>query len=128
MACFWVNSLSTKAIHFLTTHPVSTNVLEFSLLVAPVVSLGHMSTTAFAAATLGSMTATVTGFSVVQGFASCLDTFLPGAWTSKSPELVGLWSQRMIVVMALTLLVRFRFFRNCSSEFTADVSTASAHS
>ena len=112
----------------MTTHLVSTNVLEYSLLVASVVSLGHLSTTALAAATLGSMTASVTGFSIVQGFVSCLDTLLPGAWTSKSPELVGLWSQRMIVVISLTLLVRHRFFRNCSSEFTAGVSTASAHS
>lgn len=68
-------------------------------------SIGHISTTALAASTLGSMTASVTGLSIVQGFVSCLDTLLPGAWTSSHPELVGLWSQRMAVIMAVILIV-----------------------
>jgi MATE family multidrug resistance protein len=63
--------------------------------VASVVSIGHLSTTALAAATLGSMTASVTGFSIIMGFVSTLDTMLPSAWTSDEPRLVGLWSQRM---------------------------------
>lgn len=70
------------------------------------------------------MTASVSGFSIIQGFASTLDTMLPSAWTSPHPELVGyvyrifhdiksyflcsiytsLWSQRMAVVMAATLV------------------------
>lgn len=41
------------------------------------------------------MTASVSGFSIIQGFASTLDTMLPSAWTSSQPQLVGLWSQRM---------------------------------
>ncbi|GJJ08326.1 hypothetical protein Clacol_002537 [Clathrus columnatus] len=59
------------------------------------ISIGHISTTALAAATMGSMTASVTGYSIIQGFVSCLDTLLPGAWTGPHPQLVGLWSQRM---------------------------------
>lgn len=51
------------------------------------------------------MTASVTGLSIVQGFVSCLDTLLPGAWTGPHPELVGLWSQRMAVIMVLVLIV-----------------------
>lgn len=72
-----------------------THLLEYSLVIASVVSIGHLSTTALAASTLGSMTASVTGFSIIQGFASTLDTMLPSAWTSSQPQLVGLWSQRM---------------------------------
>ena len=41
------------------------------------------------------MTASVSGFSIIQGMANALDTLLPSAWTSPHPELVGLWSQRM---------------------------------
>jgi MATE family multidrug resistance protein len=70
-------------------------VLEYSLVVASVISIGHVSTTALAAATLGSMTASVTGLSIIMGFASTLDTMLPSAWTSDEPRLVGLWTQRM---------------------------------
>jgi MATE family multidrug resistance protein len=72
-----------------------THVLEYSLVVASVVSIGHLSTTALAASTLGSMTAGVSGFSIIQGFTSTLDTMLPSAWTSSQPHLVGLWSHRM---------------------------------
>ncbi|KAF7794040.1 hypothetical protein EIP86_005168 [Pleurotus ostreatoroseus] len=78
------------------TLPVfGTHLLEYSLVIASVVSLGHLSTTALAASTLGSMTASVSGYSIVQGFTSTLDTMLPSAWTSSQPQLVGLWSQRM---------------------------------
>lgn len=64
-------------------------------MVASVISIGHISTTALAAATLGSMTASVSGLSIVQGAASTLDTMLPSAWTSSQPNFVGLWAQRM---------------------------------
>ncbi|GBE87674.1 Uncharacterized transporter [Sparassis crispa] len=87
------------------TLPVfGTHLFEYSLVIASVVSIGHLSTTALAASTLGSMTASVSGFSIVQGFASTLDTMLPSAWTSSQPNLVGLWSQRMVVVMTAVLM------------------------
>ncbi|KZP13415.1 MATE efflux family protein [Athelia psychrophila] len=95
------------------TLPVfGTHVLEYSLVVASVVSIGHLSTAALAAATLGSMTASVSGLSIIQGFCSTLDTMLPSAWTSSRPELVGLWVQRMTVVMAVTLIPIFAIWFN----------------
>lgn len=60
-----------------------------------VISIGHISTVALAAATIGFMTANVTGLSIIHGLVSTLDTMLPGAWTSDQPHLVGLWTQRM---------------------------------
>ncbi|KII84673.1 hypothetical protein PLICRDRAFT_357130 [Plicaturopsis crispa FD-325 SS-3] len=95
------------------TLPVfGTHVLEYSLVIASVISIGHLSTTALAAITLGSMTASVSGFSIIQGFTSTLDTMLPSAWTSPQPQLVGLWSQRMTVVMAITLVPIFAVWFN----------------
>lgn len=76
-------------------HALSTHLLEYSLSIVAIVSIGHLSTVALAAATLGTMTATVTGHSIIQGLASTLDTMLPSAWTSPQPQLVGLWSHRM---------------------------------
>jgi MATE family multidrug resistance protein len=89
--------------------------LEYSLVITSVVSIGHISTTALAASTLGSMTATVTGYSIIQGFTSALDTMLPSAWTSSQPQLVGLWSQRMSTYSPFPresglLTIRFRWF------------------
>lgn len=74
---------------------IRTHVLEYSLVIVSVVSIGHISTSALAAISLGSMTASVSGFSIIQGLASALDTLLPSAWTSSQPQLVGLWAQRM---------------------------------
>ncbi|KAF8630233.1 hypothetical protein AX15_003035 [Amanita polypyramis BW_CC] len=81
----------------------ASQILEYSLVITSVISIGHLSTTALAAISLGSMTASVTAFSVIQGLASALDTLLPSAWTSSEPRLVGLWAQRMTVVVAIAL-------------------------
>jgi MATE family multidrug resistance protein len=62
---------------------------------ASVVTIGHLSTTALASITLGSMTASVSGFSIIQGLSSALDTVLPSAWTSSQPTMVGIWTHRM---------------------------------
>ncbi|KAG6888807.1 hypothetical protein C0995_005827 [Termitomyces sp. Mi166 len=107
--------ISTKTIFYqeLFTIPryalpiFSSQLLEFSIVLVPVVSLGHLSTTSLAAVSLGSMTANVTGFSILQGLASALDTVLPSAWTSTEPRLVGLWAQRMAVIMAFALVPIF---------------------
>lgn len=80
-----------------------THAFEHSLVIVAVVSIGHISTTALAAATLGFMTAGVTGFSIIQGMANTLDTVLPSAWTSGEPQLVGLWTQRMTILIAMVL-------------------------
>ncbi|GAW08891.1 multidrug oligosaccharidyl-lipid polysaccharide flippase [Lentinula edodes] len=80
------------------------NVLEYSLVVVSVLSIGHISTTALAAITIGEMTVNVTGLSIITGFASALDTVLPSAWTSDRPELVGLETQRMTLIEGLTLI------------------------
>ncbi|KAF8528115.1 multidrug/Oligosaccharidyl-lipid/Polysaccharide flippase [Hysterangium stoloniferum] len=94
---FWLLSKYTAPVF-------GTNILEYSFFLVSVVSIGHISTTALAGASLGSMTAAVTGYSIVQGFVNSLDTLLPGAWTSSRPELVGLWSQRAAVVLSIVLI------------------------
>lgn len=83
-----------------------TQLLEYSLSIASVISIGHLSTVELAASTLGSMTAAVTGWSIIIGMVSALDTLLPQAWGGP-PEhrfLVGLWTQRMTVVIAIILV------------------------
>ncbi|KAL5498225.1 ERC1_1 [Sanghuangporus vaninii] len=101
LATYWEEA---KILLKYTLPVYGTQLLEYSLVVASVVSIGHLSTVALAASTLGSMTASVTGYSILQGFASTLDTVLPSAWTSDQPQLVGLWSQRMTVIMGIILI------------------------
>ncbi|KAF8699989.1 MATE efflux family protein, partial [Rhizoctonia solani] len=101
----WAERLQESKVLLKYTAPVfATHLLEYSLVIASVISIGHLSTEGLAASTLGSMTASVTGLSIVQGFASALDSLLPQAWTSDNPRNVGLWTQRMVVVMSFTII------------------------
>ncbi|KAL4072169.1 MATE efflux family protein [Scleroderma citrinum] len=91
------------------------HILEHSMIMASVISIGHISTIALAAATLGFMTANVTGFSIIQGMANTMDTILPSAWTSDQPKLVGLWTQRMTVLMFIVLIPVLAIWFNTES-------------
>ncbi|KAG5638933.1 hypothetical protein H0H81_008702 [Sphagnurus paluster] len=86
--------------------------LESSLVFVPVISVGHLSTKALAAISLASLTGSVTGASILQGLASALDTLLPSAYTSSQPQLMGLWAQRMIVVLFIALLPIYAIWFN----------------
>lgn len=79
------------------------HLLELSLNVVSVFSLGHLGTNELAAASLSSITANVVGYSILAGFISALDSILPGAYTSQ-PKMVGLYTQRMLVIVAYLLL------------------------
>lgn len=85
---------------------------EYSLVLASVISIGHLGTTDLAACSLGSMTASVTCFSIMQGLASALDTLLPAAWSSEDPTRVGLWTQRMFVVMIVACIPMYMIWFN----------------
>ncbi|KAJ9477884.1 Ethionine resistance-conferring protein 1 [Pseudozyma hubeiensis] len=89
----------------------ATHLLELSLSVASVFSLGHLGTVQLAAASLSSMTANVSGFSVLSGFISALDTLLPSAYTQQ-PKSVGLWTQRMGVILMAILPLIFAVWLN----------------
>lgn len=88
-----------------TTIPVFfTQLAEYSLALASVISIGHLGTKDLAASSLANMTAAVSCYSIVQGIATALDTLLPAAWTSCDPSRVGLWTQRMFVVMSFAMV------------------------
>lgn len=84
-----------------------------------VIAIGHISTIALAAATIGFMTANVTGLSIIQGMASALDTVLPSAWTSGKPQLVGLWTQRMGMYDSIKRVVMLIFEVSCPPTYHA---------
>jgi hypothetical protein len=94
-----VSFVFTGSNHTIPDRTCRTHLLEYTLVIVPVISIGHLSTTALAAISLGSMTASVSGFSIIQGFCSALDTLLPSAWTSSHPQYVGLWVQRMCKIL-----------------------------
>jgi MATE family multidrug resistance protein len=79
-----------------------THLLELSLNIVSVFSLGHLGVNELAASSLSSMTANVTGYSIIAGVVSALDSILPSAYTSQ-PKTVGLFTQRMTVIVAMML-------------------------
>ncbi|KAL4398846.1 ethionine resistance protein [Malassezia pachydermatis] len=91
-----------KALLRFTMPICATHILELSLSVVSVLSLGHLGTVELASASLAGMTANVTGFSVISGLITALDTLLPATFT-RNPRMMGLWTQRVGVIIALTL-------------------------
>ncbi|KAL7420831.1 ethionine resistance protein [Cryptotrichosporon argae] len=89
-----------------------TQLAEWSLVLASVVSIGHLGTDELAASSLSNMTASVSCFSILQGLATALDTLLPAAWTSSDPSRVGLWTQRICVVMAVSTIPMYMLWWN----------------
>ncbi|KAK8211879.1 mate-domain-containing protein [Phyllosticta capitalensis] len=75
---------------------VLTFLLQYSLTIASVFTVGHIGKIELGAVSLASMTANITGYAVYQGLATSLDTLCAQAYGSGRKTLVGLQLQRMV--------------------------------
>ena len=75
---------------------VLTFLLQYSLTVASIFTVGHIGKVELGAVSLASMTANITGYSIYQGLATSLDTLCAQAYGSGRKKLVGLQTQRMV--------------------------------
>merc|ERR1711881_108138 len=75
---------------------IVTFILQYSLTVASVFTVGHIGKVELGAVSLASMTANITGYAVYQGLATSLDTLCAQAFGSGRKTLVGLQMQRMV--------------------------------
>jgi MATE family multidrug resistance protein len=83
---------------------VAAYLLQSSLQSVTVISIGRLGATELASASLGSILATVTGFSVMTGASLALDTILSQAFTGATDvTIVGLQLQRSLVIMGLLM-------------------------
>ena len=83
---------------------VVTFVLQYSLTVASIFTVGHLGKVELGAVSLASMTANITGYAIYQGLATSLDTLCAQAYGSGKKHLVGLQLQRMVYFLwALTI-------------------------
>lgn len=83
---------------------VVTFVLQYSLTVASIFTVGHLGKVELGAVSLASMTANITGYAIYQGLATSLDTLCAQAYGSGRKQLVGLQLQRMVwFLWALTI-------------------------
>ena len=86
----------TKIIIGYTLPLLLTFLLQNSLTLTSVFTVGHIGTNELGAVSLGGMTASITGYAVYQGLATALDTLCAQAYGSGQKKLVGLQVQRMI--------------------------------
>ncbi|KKK25214.1 hypothetical protein ARAM_001046 [Aspergillus rambellii] len=80
---------------------IVTFLLQYSLTVASIFTLGHLGKKELGAVSLASMSANITGYAVYQGLATSLDTLCAQAYGSGKKKLVGLQMQRMVYFLWL---------------------------
>ena len=86
----------TKVIARYSAPLILTFLLQYSLTVASIFTVGHLGTVELGAVSLASMTANITGYAIYQGLATSLDTLCAQAYGSGRKKLVGLQTQRMV--------------------------------
>ncbi|KAF7559873.1 hypothetical protein G7046_g4296 [Stylonectria norvegica] len=80
---------------------IATYLLQYSFSVVTTIVAGQLSTDDLAAASLGVTTSNIVGFAIFEGMATALDTLCAQAYGSGDVKRVGLYVQRMILLMAL---------------------------
>ncbi|BFZ55446.1 ethionine resistance protein [Savitreella phatthalungensis] len=83
---------------------VATFALQYSMQFASIFSLGHLGRTELAAASLASMTASISMIAFSQGIATSLDTLCAQSFGANQPHLVGLHLQRCMLLLLLCLV------------------------
>ena len=83
---------------------ILTFLLQYSLTVASIFTVGHLGKVELGAVSLASMTANITGYAIYQGLATSLDTLCSQAYGSGHKKLVGLQMQRMVYFLLVITL------------------------
>lgn len=89
-----------------------TFLLQYSLTVASVFSVGRLGSTELAAVSLSSMTANISGYAIIQGVSTCLDTLCAQAYGRKDYNMVGLHFVRctyLLFVLYVPMLILWVF-------------------
>ena len=97
-----------KVLIRLSIPTVSTFLLEMSFSTVSVFAVGHIGAIELAAVTMGSMTANITAYAIIQGMATALDTLCPQAFGARKYHLVGEYFQQgLALIMCVMLPVLF---------------------
>lgn len=92
---------------------VVTFLLQYSLTVASVFSVGRLGSTELAAVSLSSMTANISGYAIIQGVSTCLDTLCAQAYGRKDYKTVGLYLVRctyLLMILYIPMFILWVFF------------------
>lgn len=86
---------------------IVTFLLQYSLTVASVFSVGRLGPTELAAVSLSSMTANISGYAIIQGVSTCLDTLCAQAFGRRDYNTVGLHFVRCTYFLMLCYIPMF---------------------
>lgn len=86
---------------------IVTFLLQYSLNVASVFSVGRLGSAELAAVSLSTMTANITGYSIIQGVSTCLDTLCAQAYGRKDYNTVGLYLVRCTILLFIVYVFVF---------------------
>ncbi|OIW03607.1 hypothetical protein TanjilG_06116 [Lupinus angustifolius] len=90
---------------------VCVSVFQYSLQMISLMFVGHLDELLLAAAALATSFVSVTGFNVLMGLSSVLDTFCGQSYGAQQYEMVGIHTQRaMLVSILVTMPVSFVWF------------------
>ncbi|KAE8678819.1 MATE efflux family protein 9-like [Hibiscus syriacus] len=78
---------------------VSVNFLLFALQLTSVMFVGHLGNLALSGASIATSFASVTGFSLLRGMASALDTFCGQSYGAKQYHMLGVYLQTALIVL-----------------------------
>lgn len=83
---------------------IATFALQYSMQFASIFSLGHLGRTELAAASLASMSQSITLIAFAQGIATALDSLCSQSFGANQPQLVGIHLQRCMLLLLLCLI------------------------
>lgn len=86
---------------------IITFLLQYSLTVASVFSVGKLGSSELAAVSLSSMTANISGYAIIQGISTCLDTLCAQSYGQKDYKRVGLHFMRCNYLLLLLFIPIF---------------------
>lgn len=92
---------------------VITFLLQYSLTVASVFSVGRLGSNELAAVSLSSMTANISGYAIIQGISTCLDTLCAQSYGKKDYNTVGLHFMRcnyLLMIFLVPMFILWFFF------------------
>ncbi|OAX80667.1 hypothetical protein ACJ72_04991 [Emergomyces africanus] len=100
-----------KVLSRYTAPLMITFLLQYSLTVASIFTVGHLGKVELGAVSLASMTANITGYSIYHGLSTSLDTLCAQAFGSGKKHLVGLHMQRMVYFLwVMTIPIGFVWY------------------
>ncbi|KAK3721328.1 hypothetical protein LTR37_003204 [Vermiconidia calcicola] len=108
----------TKILASYSAPLILTFILQNSLTLTSIFTVGHIGKVELGAVSLGGMTANITGYAIYHGLATSLDTLCAQAYGSGNKKLVGLNLQRMVFFLwAVTVPIAVVWY------FAADILT-----